>query len=200
MGRLERIWIKRAHRGPMDAVQHAHCAGGQGLVGNVDRSRRRQITILERESWERLMAAFTASPDAPDPSMRRIDAAPDPSMRRIDAAPDPSMRRANLLVSGISLARSRGRTLRIGTVTLLIGGEVTPCERMDDVLPGLQEAMRAEWAGGAFAQVLTSGTIRVGDEVEWEEAISQESGIRNQESALGQEAGVSSQESARERP
>jgi MOSC domain-containing protein YiiM len=184
MGRLERIWIKRAHRGPMDAVQHAHCAAGQGLVGNVDRSRRRQITILERESWERLMAAFTAAPDA--------------SMRRIDAAPDASMRRANLLVSGISLKQSRGRTLRIGTVTLLIGGEVTPCERMDDVLPGLQEAMRAEWAGGAFAQVLTSGTIRVGDEVEWEEV--QESGIRNQESVQGQEkhqkSGVRNGESA----
>jgi MOSC domain-containing protein YiiM len=160
MGRLERIWIKRAHRGPMDDVHHAHCAAGQGLVGNVDRSRRRQITILERESWDRLMGAFTTTRD-------------------------PSMRRANLLVSGISLAHTRGGTLRIGDVRLLVGGEVTPCERMDDVLTGLQEAMRADWAGGVFAQVLTSGTIRVGDEVAWEPATSQESGFGNQDSAQG---------------
>ena len=141
----------------MDDVRHAHCAAGQGLVGNADRSRRRQITILERESWDRLMGAFHTTRD-------------------------PSMRRANLLVSGISLARTRGGTLRIGNVRLLVGGEVTPCERMDDVLPGLQEAMRADWAGGVFTQVLTSGTIRVGDEVAWDET--QESEIGNQESVL----------------
>ena len=141
----------------MDDVHHAHCAAGQGLVGNVDRSRRRQITILERESWDRLMGAFTTTRD-------------------------PSMRRANLLVSGISLAHTRGGTLRIGDVRLLVGGEVTPCERMDDVLPGLQEAMRADCAGGVFTQVLTSGTIRVGDEVAWDET--QESGIGNEQSVL----------------
>jgi MOSC domain-containing protein YiiM len=145
MGRLERIWIKRAHRGPMDDVQHAHCAAGQGLVGNADRSRRRQVTILEHESWARLMA-------------------------ELNITRDPSMRRANLLVSGIPLAHTRGGTLRIGDVRLLVGGEVTPCERMDDVVPGLQEAMRRDWAGGVFTQVLTSGTIHVGDDVVWEGA------------------------------
>ncbi|HEY2378445.1 MAG TPA: MOSC domain-containing protein [Gemmatimonadaceae bacterium] len=141
-GRLEAIWLKRAHRGPMDPVTTADLVEGQGVAGSVDRSRRRQVTILAREAWSACMA-------------------------ELNAWLDPSTRRANLLVSGIELARTRDRILRIGDARLLIGGEVTPCERMEEALAGLQATMRPDWRGGAFAQVLSGGTVHVGDVVEW---------------------------------
>jgi MOSC domain-containing protein YiiM len=142
-GHLERIWLKRAHREPMDAVDEAQLEEGRGVVGNVDRSRRRQVTLLEREVWEELMSD-------------------------LDANVDPSARRANLMVSGVALAGMRGRILRIGHARLVIDGETTPCERMDEAVPGLQVAMRRPWSGGVFAQVVTGGTIRIGDSIEWE--------------------------------
>ena len=143
-GRLDAIWIKRAHRGKMDEVAEATAVAGQGLAGNVDRSRRRQITIIEREVWDRVMA-------------------------ELDADVAPSSRRANLMVSGVRLAETRGRTLRVGAVRLAIGGETTPCERMDEALPGLRDALRPHWGGGVFAQVLDDGIIAIGDQVKWDD-------------------------------
>jgi MOSC domain-containing protein YiiM len=142
-GRLDAIWIKRAHRGPMDSAQEGQLIDGRGLAGNVDRSRRRQVTLLERETWDRVMAG-------------------------LGAQLDPSTRRANLLVSGVSLENTRGRVLRIGDARIVIGGETTPCERMEAALPGLRAALRPAWGGGAFAQVLKGAVIRVGDAVTWE--------------------------------
>jgi len=88
-------------------------------------------------------------------------------MEELGAEGDPSLRRANILVSGIRLANTRGRTLAIGETRLAVGGEVTPCERMDEAIPGLLAVMRPDWRGGVFAQVIAGGVINVGDRVDW---------------------------------
>lgn len=140
MGTLERIWIKRHRRGPMDPADTAVLDEGQGIARNADRGGKRQVTILEREVWERHMAT-------------------------LGGTLDPSWRRANLLVSGCDLRDARGKVLRVGETRIAIRGETRPCERMDEALPGLREVMRPEWGGGAFGEVIAGGAIRVGDPV-----------------------------------
>ena len=140
---VDALWIKRVHRGPMDPVSSARAIVGKGLEGNLG-SRIRQVTILEREVWEQLM-------------------------RELGVTADPSTRRANILVSGIALADSRGKTLRIGAAELTIAGEVKPCERMEEAVAGLRALMYPNWKGGAFAQVTRAGEIRLGDRVDWAE-------------------------------
>lgn len=144
-GRVEAIFVKRAHRGPMDARLSAALEAGVGITGNADRGGRRQVTLVSTERWEELM-------------------------RDIGASLRPDARRANLVLSGIDLENSRGRVLAIGSCRLRIGGETRPCEQMEAAAPGLQAAMRSRWGGGAFADVVRGGAIMVGDSVEWEPA------------------------------
>ena len=142
-GRLEAIWIKRAHRGPMDAAPEAELVAGRGIRGNADQGRRRQVTIIDRDAWNDALeeAGDTVAPSA---------------------------RRANLMISGVPLAGSRGRILRIGECRLEVAGETRPCERMEEALEGLQAALKKDWRGGVFCVVLDDGVIRVGDEARLE--------------------------------
>jgi MOSC domain-containing protein YiiM len=129
----------------MDPVRAAELRAGHGLVGNANVGGRRQVTLIEREVWERYMAA-------------------------LGAALDPSTRRANLMVEGLPLANSRGRVLRVGDRgRIRILGETKPCEQMEEALPGLRQTMYENWGGGAFGEVLEDGTIAVGDVVAWED-------------------------------
>lgn len=141
-GKLEAIWIKRFHAGPMDSNDRAVLKAGKGLVGNADQGGKRQVTIIEKENWARFM-------------------------EQLDSNLEPSTRRANLMISGLSLIKSRGRILQIGQCRVRVYGETKPCNLMDAFLPGLKSAMKDNWGGGAFAEIMDDGEIAVGDSVYW---------------------------------
>src|SRR5262245_15160974 len=67
-GQLQKIWIKRMKRGPMDSVESARIVAGLGLVGNANQGGRRQITLIEAEVWLHLMEQLGA---VLSPSTRR---------------------------------------------------------------------------------------------------------------------------------
>src|SRR6185295_8645890 len=131
-------------RGPMDPQEIATLRADRGLVGNANQGGRRQVILLEEESWSDALA-------------------------ELGETLDPATRRANLLLAGIRLEGTRGRILRIGTCRLRIFTECPPCERMDEARPGLKAALKPHWRGGVCAEVVEGGEIRVGDEVAWEE-------------------------------
>ncbi|MDG5789537.1 MOSC domain-containing protein [Evansella sp. AB-P1] len=139
-GQLKSIWIKRMKNGPMDAVEEASLLANKGLVNNADQGGKRQVTIIEEEAWSVLMDELHASLN-------------------------PSIRRANIMVSGINLYESRGEIIKIGPCKIKIYGETKPCERMEEALPGLKDAMNYQWRGGVYGIVLNDGKIKLGDEV-----------------------------------
>ena len=128
-------------KGPMDPAERARVVAGRGIVGNANQGGKRQVTIVSNKHWE----AVTAP---------------------LGETPDPRLRRANLLVSDIDFSDARGKILKIGNVRVRIYGETRPCEKMDEAVPGLQEAMDTAWGGGAHGEVLDDGEIAVGDRVE----------------------------------
>jgi MOSC domain-containing protein YiiM len=150
--RLEQIWLKRARRGAIDVAESALLVAGRGIAGNHNQGGKRQVTLIEREVWDAMM-------------------------QRLGASLPISTRRANLVVSGLraggapGLVRTKGRVLAIhsdaGTCHLRILGETSPCNRMDEALPGLADEMLPDWRGGAFAEVLSGGTIAAGAALEW---------------------------------
>jgi len=128
----------------MKPVDELRIVAGQGVVGN--KPQKRPVTLIAQERWAELMEQMGAS-----------------LHRKIGL--DPSTRRANVMLSGIDLIESTGKTIRIGDVELIVRGNTRPCHQMEAALPGLEEAMKARWGGGAWTEVVTGGTIRTGDDV-----------------------------------
>lgn len=145
-GSLLAIWAKGARGEPMMSRSEGDLIAGEGLRNSAPARGKRQVTVLSREAWERA-AEEAGQPDA-----------------------DPALRRANLLVTGVDFRQTIGRTLAVGETRILIHGETKPCERMDGAALRMRDALAPDWRGGAFGEVVSGGTIRIGDPVAWAEA------------------------------
>jgi len=112
----------------------------RGLEVENRKHGKREITLLSNEAWAVVCQELAA--DLPW-----------------------KMRRVNLLVTGIDLPACIGHALTIGEVRIWVHGETRPCQLMEDQRAGLLDALKPDGRGGVHGQVISGGTIRVGDVV-----------------------------------
>ena len=150
-GRIGGIARHAASRGPIELLERVRITVAAGVEGNrhgviaPGGRGRRQVSLIEAGDW----AAATAEAGVNIPWWER---------------------RANLLVEDFDLPHGGDVRLRIGKdVVLEIKAEIDPCERMDELAPGLRQALVPDWRGGAGGKVIAGGLIAIGDMVRIEE-------------------------------
>lgn len=139
VGEVLAIFVFREQRAPATPLSEVEAVPGQGLAGDHPRNPHRAVTLLSQQSWQEAAAPFGGQ------------------LR-------PETRRANLLIAG-DLSGTIGRRLQIGETELLIRGETTPCDRMNEARAGLRKMLSVQMRGGVFGPVVKGGLIRVGDRV-----------------------------------
>ena len=133
---------KARPRAAMESLESVSVTTELGIDGDFrGKLHRRQVTILAEEDWQ------GACHEIGRDDIHWTE------------------RRANLFVRGIALPRNKGSKLSIGDVVFEITGETDPCNRMDAVAMGLQEALRPDWRGGVTCRVIVGGTMSIGDPV-----------------------------------
>ena len=135
---------------PLRGVEQIEVVAQKGVLGNprkfgvVSRATgapsKRQVTLIEREQIAEHAAML---------GLQTII---------------PGAVRSNIETFGVNLIELIGREVQIGGATLLFYEARTPCEKMDRICEGLRPLMK-DGKQGVLAQVIRSGTIRVGDAV-----------------------------------
>lgn len=155
-GRLGGIARHDRPHGPIETLGRAAVTAAEGVHGDIrgalaatKKTRKRQVSIMEIESWQ---------------------AALDDLGLALEDGPPWFARRANLLVEGLRLPREPSKVIAVGaSLRIETTVETEPCERMDALLPGLKAALMPDWRGGVCGRVVTDGEIALGDEVRIEE-------------------------------
>ena len=150
-GQLAAIFLAPERGAPMQPMALAEALAGSGLrddrygpeAAAASKSPanqpKRQVTLIEQEAVEA-------------------------ACREYDLEFTPAVTRRNLVTRGVPLNHLVGQTFRVGSV-LLRGVELCePCGHLETLtLPGIRKALVHR--GGLRAELLTSGTLRVGDAI-----------------------------------
>jgi MOSC domain-containing protein YiiM len=139
------IHVAPGSRLPTKPVESVEAEEGRGLVGDrYHGTRHRHVTVQVQTDLD----AAATDLGAPVP---------------------PGSTRRNITVSHGPLPTRPGQRLRIGDVELEVVRIAAPCRLLDDwIAPGAMRAMHGR--GGTVFRLLSSGTIRVGDAVEVDDA------------------------------
>jgi MOSC domain-containing protein YiiM len=136
-GEVIAVHLNHGSRAPLHAVERAVALVDRGLDGDRHANRsggRRQVLMMEQEVLD-------------------------------DFGLKPGDVREQLTVRGVPLGDlAQGTRLRIGSALFEVGHLCDPCERMEELQPGLQAAL--EGRRGRFLRVVSEGTIAVGDSIE----------------------------------
>jgi MOSC domain-containing protein YiiM len=120
-------------RAPLIPVDTARAEPDQGLMGDRSRRPNRAVLFMEQETLDRFGLA-------------------------------PGAVREQVTVRGLVLAELAPLTrLRIGTAMFQTGDMCRPCERMNELKPGLRADL--EGRRGRFFRVVQAGAIAVGDAI-----------------------------------
>lgn len=151
LGSLAGIARHARPRGPMETLDHVAVNQREGVHGDFrgavrpGKFPRRQVTLMEAESWAAAMAELGRRSEDQVPWYER---------------------RVNLLVEGLRLPRERGPIIVIGpSLRIEVTGECDPCSRMEEIASGLKAVLTPDWRGGVTGRVIEDGEIAVGDEV-----------------------------------
>jgi MOSC domain-containing protein YiiM len=140
-GIVKGIAVRDTSRAPMKEQQQVEVTLQHGIVQDYRGTGLRQVTFLDAGQWQEVLAELGI--DLPWYT-----------------------RRANVLIEGIDLPATVGWRLQVGACRFAIGGETTPCDRMDELQPGLRRILTPALRGGVWGKVLQGGALRVGDAVQ----------------------------------
>ena len=139
-GRVESIFVYPERRAAAEPRDEVRVRLVRGVDGDHQRAAHRLVTCLSLDQWADIQS-------------------------ELGVELPPETRRSNFVISGIDLAATIGKHLRLGEVEIQVTGEVRPCGRMDEAHAGLRAALASQCRGGVHGRVVTEGVVRRGDPV-----------------------------------